>query len=106
MQEGQHQAVPQLQDQVPSRVPQGEATHQEAQDHFQGVQAQLVHVIGLSRMLPMLCVLARKSGKILPVEVLVPCVLSTPMFPVMNLNDAMQTPDFGQISYQQTAYLL
>ena len=48
LQEGEHQAVPQQQNQVPIGVPQGQTTNQEAQDHLQGLQAQLVHVIRVS----------------------------------------------------------
>ena len=39
MQEGQHQAVPQLQNQVPIGVQEGEATNQEAEDNLQGIKA-------------------------------------------------------------------
>ncbi|CAI0545131.1 unnamed protein product [Linum tenue] len=44
VQEGEHQAVPQLQDQVPIGVQEGEAPDQEAEDDLQGIQAQLVCV--------------------------------------------------------------
>ena len=47
VQEGQHQAVPQLQDQVPPCVPQDQAPNQEAEDHVQGIKAEPVHVIQL-----------------------------------------------------------
>lgn len=51
LQKGRHQAVPQLKDQVPPRVPKGQATDQEAEGHVQGIEAKLVHVIGLWWML-------------------------------------------------------
>jgi hypothetical protein len=50
-------------------------------------------------MVPVFSVLARKGD-------LVPCGLSTLMFRVTNSNAAMATPDFCQISYRQTSYLL
>jgi hypothetical protein len=51
VQEGQHQAVPQCKYQVPTRLPQGQATNQEAEDHIQGIKAEPVYVIGLCWML-------------------------------------------------------
>ena len=44
MQEGELKTIPQLQDQVPLDLQEGQATNQEAQDHLQGIKAQLVYV--------------------------------------------------------------
>lgn len=51
MQEREHQAVPQFQDQVPIGVQEGEAPIQEAEDHLQGDKAQLVYVKQLDHCL-------------------------------------------------------
>jgi hypothetical protein len=48
LQEGEHQTIPQLQDQVPIGFQENPTTIQEAEDHIQGQQAQLVYVMWLS----------------------------------------------------------
>ena len=45
MQKGEHQTIPQLQDQVPIGFQEGKATNKEAEDHIQGQKAQLVYVM-------------------------------------------------------------
>lgn len=74
MQKGKHQTIPQFKDQVPIGLQEGQTTIKEVEDHLQGKEAQLVHVMWLVAELLQWCNVSLSGllGRNVPVGSLLP----------------------------------